>query len=102
MFGGGGKGKSAGQAYICKDCGYIEVDFESQPKGYRCPVCSAPKKRFAVYKEPVNRNVNSTATRKARKEELQSGGSGGPNPAVLMGAGIAILAALYLGLNTAL
>lgn len=40
---------------------------------YRCPVCSAPKKRFAVYKEPVNRNVNSTATRKARKEELQSG-----------------------------
>jgi hypothetical protein len=50
----------------------------------------------------VNRNVNSTATRKARKDELQSGGGGGPNPAVLAGAAVAILAALYVGLNVAL
>ena len=54
-------------------CRYIEAKFESQPKDYRCPVCNAPKRRFAVYKEPVNRNANSTATRKARKAELQSG-----------------------------
>ena len=40
---------------VCADCGYIydrDVDgggeyFENQPKGFVCPQCSAPRKRFA-------------------------------------------------------
>lgn len=108
LFGGGGGGSKAkaGSAYICKDCGYIEADFPravaNNPK-YKCPVCNAPQRRFSPYNQPVSRNVNSTATRKSRKAELQddSGAAGGPNPLVLVGAGVGILLALYVGLNAA-
>lgn len=127
-------------------------------------MCNAPKRRFGLYKEPVSRNANSTATRKARKEDLQGGAAGcvplmavvylsicrllllllavhaarlvapcsacptyssadgldaktrsiradcrcsggsdrGPNPAVLVGAAVFVLAALYIGLNASL
>jgi hypothetical protein len=34
-------------------------------------VCNAPQRRFSPYNQPVSRNVNSTATRKSRKAELQ-------------------------------
>ncbi|KAK9790348.1 hypothetical protein WJX73_009526 [Symbiochloris irregularis] len=68
---GGGK-----TSYICKDCGYIyegKQSFDSLTKDYECPVCAAPKRRFKVYDNPVERNANATANRKARKENLQSG-----------------------------
>lgn len=50
LFGrGGGGAKTASKtAYICVDCGYIYDErpaFESLDKSYRCPVCSAPKRR---------------------------------------------------------
>jgi len=63
-------------------------------------VCRAPKRRFIAYQEPVSRNANSTATRKARKAELQSEAPGGGiNPAILIGAGVALLVVLYVVLN---
>lgn len=40
---------AAKQAYICIDCGYIydgAEPFEKLPNSYRCPVCSAPKRRL--------------------------------------------------------
>eukprot|EP00270_Netrium_digitus_P018631 TRINITY_DN7112_c0_g1_i1.p1 TRINITY_DN7112_c0_g1~~TRINITY_DN7112_c0_g1_i1.p1 ORF type:complete len:167 (+),score=34.99 TRINITY_DN7112_c0_g1_i1:50-550(+) len=64
--------RAAAGAYICQDCGYIYTGaFDRLSSDYQCPVCSAPKRRFKPYKEPVERNVNATAVRKARKEQLK-------------------------------
>jgi rubredoxin len=39
-------------SHICIDCGWIyceETPFSQQPKGFICPQCNAPKKRFAEF-----------------------------------------------------
>ncbi|KAK9820426.1 hypothetical protein WJX72_010212 [[Myrmecia] bisecta] len=105
-----GARKAAKTAYICMDCGYIydgREAFEGLDKSYRCPVCNAPKRRFKVYQEPVAKNANSLAIRKARKEQIKggstSGSSGsGDNSVFLIGgvAGAVGLAALYVFLNS--
>ncbi|GBG86627.1 hypothetical protein CBR_g41690 [Chara braunii] len=44
--------------HICLDCGYIYTvtkPFEEQPDSYKCPQCSAPKKRFAKYDAQTGR-----------------------------------------------
>mmetsp|Transcript_5117 Transcript_5117/g.7075 ORF Transcript_5117/g.7075 Transcript_5117/m.7075 type:complete len:153 (+) Transcript_5117:67-525(+) len=40
--------------WICADCGYIydrtdcgDFYFEQQPKGFKCPQCAGPRRRFA-------------------------------------------------------
>ncbi|KAI5067950.1 hypothetical protein GOP47_0016295 [Adiantum capillus-veneris] len=44
-------------AYICQDCGYVydlDTPFEDQPdETYNCPVCKAPKTRFAMQNTTV-------------------------------------------------
>jgi rubredoxin len=38
--------------WICKDCGFIyepsiSLPFEELPKGWKCPQCAGPRRRFA-------------------------------------------------------
>merc|ERR1712060_1012436 len=66
VFGGGAKAKAkaaeeAAKAekyrqgdWVCRDCGYIYqrsecagMYFEEQGKGFRCPQCSGPRRRYA-------------------------------------------------------
>ena len=94
-------------AYICVDCGYIydgSTAFEKLPNSYKCPVCSAPKRRFKPY--AGRPGGNDPKAMKARMAEIKGGGgakqSGGgeTNGALAIVAGGAILlAALYFGLN---
>ncbi|CAI5478008.1 unnamed protein product [Closterium sp. Yama58-4] len=90
-------------AYICRDCGYIynsRTPFEKLPDSYKCPVCSAPKRRFKPYAAPVARNANDLAVRKARKAELQGGGGGDSLPVLVAGI-VAVLAGVAVYLNSA-
>lgn len=95
-------------AYICVDCGYIydgSTAFEKLPNSYKCPVCSAPKRRFKPY--AGRPGGNDAKAMKARMAELKGGGAtkqqsggGDTNGALAIVAGGAILlAALYFGLN---
>lgn len=86
-------------AYICVDCGYIydgsEGPFEKLPSSYRCPVCSAPKRRFKPY---AGTGRNDAKSMNARYERMQSeGGSKGGSKVdsgAFLAAGVAAAAAL--------
>lgn len=91
------------QAYICRDCGYIYKDrtpFEKLPDNYFCPVCGAPKRRFRAYEDPVTRNANDAAVRKARKEQLKNDEVIGKALPVAVVIGVVGLAATYYYLNS--
>ncbi|CAI7743477.1 unnamed protein product [Closterium sp. NIES-53] len=91
-------------AYICRDCGYIynsRSPFEKLPDTYKCPVCSAPKRRFKPYAAPVSRNANDLAVRKQRKAELQGSGGGGDSLPVLVAGILAALVGVAVFLNSA-
>jgi len=93
------------KAYICKDCGWIyegRAAFEELPSSYKCPVCQAPKRRFAPYKKPVGAKANTKAAMHERYEKLESGGlEGGASTAIVAAAAGAVgLAALYFVLNS--
>ncbi len=93
--------------YICVDCGYIydeSTSFDKLPSSYKCPVCSAPKRRFKTYSGPKGRN--DPKAMKARMTELKSagssssGGSGGSgSTAAIAIGGAVLLGALYFVLN---
>jgi len=108
------------------DCGWIYVpsvegaDFTTLDR-FKCPVCSAPKRRFSPYGGAAGKGVNDLKTRKERKAKLQGGGGGGGKEAgnrrasgegvdsgdagklaaAVVGA-IAIAGALYAVLNASL
>lgn len=107
------------------DCGWIYVpsvegaDFTTLDR-FKCPVCSAPKRRFSPYGGAAGKGVNDLKTRKERKAKLQGGGGGGKEAgnrrasgegvdsgdagklaAAVVGA-IAIAGALYAVLNASL
>ncbi|GJP39321.1 hypothetical protein CLOM_g23704 [Closterium sp. NIES-68] len=91
-------------AYICRDCGYIynsRTPFEKLPDTYRCPVCSAPKRRFKPYTAPVSRNANDLDVRKARKAQLKGGGDSGASLPVLVAGILAALLGVAVYLNSA-
>ena len=75
--------------HICVDCGYIYSDktpFAEVGADYRCPQCSAPKKRFAKY------DAESGKVKGGSPEALAT------NLTVILGLlGVAVLG--YLGLN---
>ena len=52
-----------------------EGPFEKLPSSYRCPVCSAPKRRFKPYAGGAGRN--DAKSMNARWEAMQGGRSGG-------------------------
>ncbi|PRW58553.1 Rubredoxin-like superfamily [Chlorella sorokiniana] len=87
-------------AYICIDCGYIydgsEGPFDKLPSSYRCPVCSAPKRRFKPY--AAGGGKNDAKSMNARYERMQSeGGSKGGSKVdggAFLAAGVAAAAAL--------
>lgn len=88
------------------DCGYIYDDstpFDKLPSSYKCPVCSAPKRRFKVY---AGSGKNDPKSMKARMADIKANGgnassSGGDSSsaAVIVGVGAVALAALYFVLN---
>lgn len=109
-------------SFSFSDCGWIYVPsvegapFESLDR-FKCPVCSAPKRRFAPYAGAAGKGVNDLATRKARKAKLAGGGGSGKDAgnrkasgegidsgdasklvAGLVG-GLVIVGGLYLALN---
>ncbi|KAK6147883.1 hypothetical protein DH2020_018795 [Rehmannia glutinosa] len=91
------------QAYICRDCGYIYNDrtpFEKLPDKYFCPVCGAPKRRFRAYEPAVNKNVNDTEVRKARKAQIKRDEAIGQALPFAIALGAAALAGLYFYLNS--
>ncbi|XP_059642190.1 uncharacterized protein LOC132284136 [Cornus florida] len=90
------------QSYICRDCGFIYSDrtpFEKLPDNYFCPVCSAPKRRFRAYQPTVTKNVNDTAVRKARKEQIKRDEAIGRALPIAAAVGVVALAGLYFYLN---
>ena len=96
------------------------ADFEQLDR-FKCPVCSAPKRRFSAYSGAAGKGVNDLKTRKDRKAKLQGGSGGGGKEAgnrrasgegvdsgdagklvaAVVGA-VAIAAALYAVLNASL
>ena len=52
------------------------ADFDKLDR-FKCPVCSAPKRRFSPYAGAAGKGVNDLKTRKERKAKLQGGGGGG-------------------------
>ncbi|KAI7839043.1 hypothetical protein COHA_007185 [Chlorella ohadii] len=95
-------------AYICVDCGYIydgsEGPFEKLPSGYRCPVCSAPKRRFKPYAGGAGRNDAKSMNARYERMQSEGGGSGGKvDSGAFLAAGVAAVAALaglYVYLNS--
>ena len=94
------------------------ADFEKLER-FKCPVCSAPKRRFSPYGGAAGKGVNDLKTRKERKAKLQGGGGGkeagnrrasgegvdssdaGKLLAAIVGA-VAVAGALYAVLNASL
>ncbi len=71
----------------------------------RCPICSAPKRRFKPYAGASGRNDAKSMNK--RYQEMQRGGgaaaaSEGTNAGLLVGlaAGAVVLAGLYVALST--
>ncbi|KAI5059494.1 hypothetical protein GOP47_0025813 [Adiantum capillus-veneris] len=92
-------------AYICRDCGYIYSDrkpFDKLSDDYRCPVCSAPKRRFKPYDIPVASNANQLDVRKARKAQLKGDDAIGSALPIGIAVGVAALVGVFLYLNTGL
>lgn len=102
---------AAKQAYICVDCGYIydgsDGPFDKLPSSYKCPVCSAPKRRFKAYDGRSGKNDSKSMN--SRWEAMQAGGGGGGGEAkeqnsALLPVGLAVgaagLAALYSFLSS--
>ncbi|KAL4853604.1 Rubredoxin-1 [Chlorella vulgaris] len=95
--------------YICVDCGYLydgsEGPFEKLPSSYRCPVCSAPKRRFKPYAGATGRNdsksMNARFEKVQRGEGLAAGGKA-DNSSLAAGvvAGAVILGGLYFALSS--
>ena len=95
-------------SYICVDCGYIydeSTPFAKLPNNYKCPVCSAPKRRFKSY---AGSGRNDPKSMKSRMTELKTGGGDSSSStsgsdtsgvAVIVGAGAVVLAAVYFVLN---
>ena len=53
------------------------ADFEQLDR-FKCPVCSAPKRRFSSYGgAAAGKGVNDMKNRQERKAKLQGGGGGG-------------------------
>lgn len=95
------------------------ADFDKLDR-FKCPVCSAPKRRFSPYAGAAGKGVNDLKTRKERKAKLQGGGGGGKEAgnrrasgegvdssdagklvAAIVGA-VAVAGALYAVLNASL
>eukprot|EP01025_Chloroclados_australasicus_P050180 TRINITY_DN5740_c0_g1_i1.p3 TRINITY_DN5740_c0_g1~~TRINITY_DN5740_c0_g1_i1.p3 ORF type:complete len:129 (-),score=2.22 TRINITY_DN5740_c0_g1_i1:222-608(-) len=74
LFGGGPSGPE-GAYYICAQCGYIydgREDFQSLDNSYKCPKCTATKRKFRVYKGEVKgRPRNDLKSMKQRMSERQ-------------------------------
>ena len=52
------EGQKALATHICVDCGWVYAEalpFEQAGKGYRCPQCNAPKRRFVPYDVDSNK-----------------------------------------------
>lgn len=92
-------------------------DFEKLDR-FKCPVCSAPKRRFSPYGGPAGKGVNDLQARKERKAKLKGGGGkdagnrrasgegvdssdAGKLVAAVVGA-VAVAGALYAVLNASL
>ena len=80
--------------------------FDKLPSSYRCPVCSAPKRRFKAY---AGTGRNDSKSMNARYEAMQRGGSGGSggggsvNSGAFLAAGLAAavgLAGLWFYLSS--
>ena len=108
------------------DCGWIYVpsvegtNFEDLDR-FKCPVCSAPRRRFSPYGGAASgKGVNDNKSRLERKAKLQGGGGGGAKAgnraatgegvsssdagklvAAIVGA-VAVAGALYAVLNASL
>ena len=96
------------------------TDFEKLDR-FKCPVCSAPKRRFSSYVgTAAGKGVNDNKNRLERKAKLQGGGGGGKEAgtrkasgegvdsgdagklgAAIVGA-VAVAGALYAVLNASL
>ncbi|KAK6147910.1 hypothetical protein DH2020_018822 [Rehmannia glutinosa] len=84
------------QAYICRDCGYLFIYFILQLEDF----CGAPKRRFRAYEPAVNKNVNDTEVRKARKAQIKRDEAIGQALPFAIALGAAALAGLYFYLNS--
>jgi rubredoxin len=75
LFGGlfGGSKIDDSQFYICVDCGYIydlRENFSQMPNSFKCPACSAPKRRFKAYLGDIQgRPQNGNKAMSARMKE---------------------------------
>lgn len=64
--------KVKAQPMVCLDCGYIydgDQAFAELGGGYKCPVCTAPKKRFQEL--PGAGKGNDAKSMSARREKLR-------------------------------
>ncbi len=81
-----------------------EGPFEKLPSGYRCPVCSAPKRRFKPYVGGAGRNDAKSMNARYERMQSEGGGSGGKvDSGAFLAAGVAAVAALaglYVYLNS--
>lgn len=91
-------------SYICEDCGYIykgRQAFEDLGSDYRCPVCSAPKRRFGKWTAAVANNANDEKIRLQRKEELKKRDAAvGSALPILIGVILAVLVGAIVFFNS--
>lgn len=72
-----------------------EGPFEKLPSSYRCPVCSAPKRRFKPYAGGAGRNDAKSMNARYERMQAEGGGSGGKvDGGAFLAAGLAAAAAL--------
>lgn len=72
-----------------------EGPFEKLPSSYRCPVCSAPKRRFKTYAGGAGRNDAKSMNARYERMQAEGGGSGGKvDGGAFLAAGLAAAAAL--------
>jgi len=99
---------AAKAAYICVDCGYIydeSTPFDKLPNSYKCPVCSAPKRRFKPYTGGGRNDSKSMASRMRELKggkggsSASTGGSDSSGAIAIVAGGVVLLAALYFGLS---